>query len=217
MANKSIIIDGIELRLVPRQSTDGSLFYVSGDQSDVVGYKLYPDGRQEKVNATPTTCSNCKVKSNAGRKQRYLQFKEVLGHHKHILASHAVYLAWSEEGYIPEGFEIDHLNGITTDNCILNLEAVSKPENRRRQACSNKMKAAALMPKLIFYRNLRGIFHLKPEQFEHFLAALQLAMRYNVGDPLNIANINIEVAIILDQMGCKGVLPNPCKSKITNN
>ena len=207
MANKSIIINGIELRLVPRQSTDGSLFYVSGTLSDAVGYKLYPDGRQEKVNATPTTCSNCKVKSNANRKQRYLTFHDVFGHHKDILVSHAVYLAWSEQGYIPAGFEIDHLNGITTDNCIHNLEAVSKPENRRRQTCSNKMKAIGLMPKLIFYRNLRGIFRLAPEQFEHFIARLRLAFRSD--DPLTIANINIEVAIILDEMGCKGILPNP--------
>ena len=207
MANKSIIIDGIELRLVPRESIDGLLFYVSGNLHDAVGYKIYPDGRVIKANATYVTTPNGKY--NAGRKQHYLQFKDVFGHHKPILASHAVYLAWSEEGVIPEGWEIDHLNGITTDNCIYNLEAVSKPENHRRKLCSDRMKAAALLPKLIFYRNLRGIFRLTPEQFDHFLAAIQLAMRTNADDPLTIANINIEVAIILDEMGCKDILPNP--------
>ena len=120
----SIFIDGIELRLVPRQSTNGSLFYVSGNLANVVGYKLYPDGRLIKANATPTTSANCKRKSNANRKQRYLQFKDVFGFHKNIYASHAVCLAWNgPRPTEPDGrpFQCHHFNGITSDNRHTNL------------------------------------------------------------------------------------------------
>lgn len=113
-----------------------------------------------KANATPTTTANCKLKSDANRAQRYLTFRHVLGEGKHILASHAVYLAWSEAGYIPEGWEIDHLNGITTDNCIHNLEAVSKPENRRRAGLMRRMRKIGLQPKWLYYGILRGLYSL---------------------------------------------------------
>lgn len=41
-----------------------------------------------------------------------------------------VYLAW--HGSIPDGMEIDHVNGISTDNRPCNLEAVTHKENMRR-------------------------------------------------------------------------------------
>ena len=196
---QSIIIDGIELRFVPRESTDGSRFYVSGNQSDVVGCKFYPDGRLEKVNATPTTCANCKIKSDANRKQRYLTFHDVFGHHKDILVSRAVYLAWSKEGAIPEGYEIDHLNGITTDNCILNLEVVPKPENRRRQKISNKLKAIGVQPKWLYHSILRGLYSLPTEQAELVINRF----RFEAGtsdDALTIERINSTFAFLLDEL-----------------
>ena len=113
---------------------------------------------------------------------------------------------WYKYGH---GFEVDHLNGDHNDSSPENLQWVTTEENRRRAGLARRMRKIGLQPKWIFYRNLRGIFRLTPEQFEHFLAALQLAMRTNADDPLTIANINIEVAIILDEMGCKGILPNP--------
>ena len=191
----SIIINGIELRLVPLQSTDGSMFYVSGMQSDVIGYKLYPDGRLKKANATYDTSPNGKY--NAGRKQRYLLFKNVLGHGKHILASHAVYLAWSEQGYIPEGWQIDHLNGITTDNCIFNLEAVTPQENARRVRPLNAMRKVFGDMRHIYYEHLKRIYRLNVEQFAYFIRGVQEIMLIDP-TPLSVESINFDIEQILD-------------------
>ena len=43
-----------------------------------------------------------------------------------------MYEAWA--GPIPEGWTIDHLNGITADNRVENLQAVTLSENCRRAA-----------------------------------------------------------------------------------
>ena len=92
-----------------------------------------PSGMVRKCNATPTTCENCKVHSNAVRKQRYLQYKNVLGSGKHILVSRAVWLAWSGKP-IPKGYQMHHLNGITTDNRLENIVCLSRAEHRRYDA-----------------------------------------------------------------------------------
>lgn len=108
--------------LVPRESTDGSRFFVSADALEA--FKILPNGCMVPVRATPTTCPNCKVRGNANRKQRYLQFKDAFGRGRHILASHAVCLAWNgPRPTEPDGrpFECHHLNGITTDNRHTNL------------------------------------------------------------------------------------------------
>lgn len=115
-------------KLVPREGKDGIRFYVSEDALEA--YKILNNGARINVRATPTTCENCKVQNNAKRKQRYLQFCDALGYHRHILASHAVHVAWI--GPIPDGYVVDHLNGITTDNRASNLQAVSPAENARR-------------------------------------------------------------------------------------
>ena len=41
------------------------------------------------------------------------------------------------KGSIPEGYEIDHLNSIKTDNRIGNLECVTMQENRKRAQKNN--------------------------------------------------------------------------------
>ena len=115
-------------RLVPREGKDGIRFYVSEDALEA--YKILNNGVRINVRATPTTCKNCKVLNNAKRKQRYLQFKDALGYHRPILASHAVHLAWI--GPIPDGYVVDHLNGVTTDNRAENLQAITPKENVRR-------------------------------------------------------------------------------------
>lgn len=115
-------------KIVPREGKDGICFYVSDDAQDA--YKILSNGTRINVHATPTTCENCKVRNNAKRKQRYLQFKHALGGDLNILASHAVHLAWI--GPIPKGYVVDHLNGITTDNRADNLQAITPAENARR-------------------------------------------------------------------------------------
>ena len=118
-------------KIVPREGKDGICFYVSDDAQEA--YKILTSGTRINVHATPTTCENCKVRNNAKRKQRYLQFKHALGGDLNILASHAVHLAWI--GPIPKGYVVDHLNGITTDNRAENLQAITPAESAQRQVC----------------------------------------------------------------------------------
>ena len=117
----TILFEDTTLRLVPHYPDNGFRFYVSNDGK--TGLRISPDGAQTLVNATSTTCENCKIKSDAKRKQRYLQFKNAFGNKKHILTSRAVYLAWSGQ-CIPPSHQIHHLTGIVTDNCIDNLLCV---------------------------------------------------------------------------------------------
>ena len=115
-------------KIVPRDGKNGIRFFVSDDGLEA--YKILANGIRVNVRATPTTCPNSKVLNDARRKQRYLQFKDALGKSRNILVSHAVHLAWM--GPIPEGYVVDHLNGITTDNRAENLQAITPAENRKR-------------------------------------------------------------------------------------
>ena len=133
----SFIFEETEVRIVPRESIDGRAFYVSRDGKK--GCNVLPNGIVRKCNATPSTCPNCKVRSNAVRKQRYLLYKDVLGHHKHIYVSHAVWLAWSGKP-IPEGHQMHHLNGITTDNRLENLICLSREDHRRYDAVQRALR-----------------------------------------------------------------------------
>lgn len=117
----TILFEDTTLRLVPHNPDNGYRFYVSNDGK--IGLRIAPDGTQTLVNATPTTCINCKIQSNAKRVQRYLQFKHAIGYNKSILTSRAVYLAWSGQP-IPPNHQIHHLTGVVTDNCIDNLLCV---------------------------------------------------------------------------------------------
>lgn len=59
------------------------------------------------------------------------------GKYKHLAVHRAVWEAFN--GAIAPGLEIDHINGIRTDNRLVNLRAVTKTENgqNRRQATAN--------------------------------------------------------------------------------
>ncbi len=121
------IYDGVPLRLVPHAPDNGYQFYASFDGT--IGLRISPNGVETVVKATNTTCENCKVLSNANRKQRYLHFAQAWGLREHILVSHAVYRAWSGKP-IPLYHQIHHLNGITTDNRFDNLLCVLFREHR---------------------------------------------------------------------------------------
>ena len=134
------IYDGVPLRLVPHAPDNGYQFYVSDDGK--IGLRISPNGVETRINATPTTCENCRILSDAKRKQRYLQFKDAFGYHNPILASHAVYSAWTGKP-VPLYHQIHHLNGITTDNRFDNLLCVLFREHRSiADARQSAIKAA---------------------------------------------------------------------------
>jgi len=97
-------------------------------QEETRGYRIL-NGCGVFINPTFSTTPNCKAQYNARRKQHYLKFRHAFGD-KGIYVSHAVYAAKSGEP-VPEGYEMHHLNGITTDNRPENLVCLSKPEHRR--------------------------------------------------------------------------------------
>ena len=101
--NPIFIYEGTLLRLVPHEPDNGYRLYLSFDGT--IGLQISPTGVEKLLNATPTTCENCKVKSNANRKQRYLQFKHPWNTNENILVSHAVYLAWV--GSIPKDTTVE--------------------------------------------------------------------------------------------------------------
>lgn len=151
-------------KIVPRESIDGSTFHVPKDGS--AGCRILPNGTRITINATPTTSANSKSPNNSNRKQRYLQYKHALGKDKHILVSHAVYLAWV--GAIPDGYVIDHLNGVTADNRAENLQAITPQENRKRAKLLRAMRRVGTDPTTISPERLKKIFatytFVSPEQ-----------------------------------------------------
>ena len=65
-----------------------------------------------------------------GRKgNRYLNFDNAFGHHKHIHIHQAVWMAMGR--WVPEGWELDHINGDKRDNSLPNLRTVTHQQNCR--------------------------------------------------------------------------------------
>ena len=109
----------------------------------MVGVRVHPDGRKVLTNATYETTPNGKY--NAKRKQRYLNFRNAFGHKKHILASHAVYMAWRNKE-IPAGMTIDHIDGCTTNNDVRNLRCISNAINNRDGGFLRKLRNQGIKP-----------------------------------------------------------------------
>lgn len=122
--------DGTELRLVPLERT-GRPLYVSA-KGQVYSYR-----RKIFRPLKPKYDTSPRNKYNGHRKQRYLKLS---GGYSFIYIHHAVALAWI--GPRPEGYECDHLNGITTDNRLENLEWVTPEENMRRAQELRKQRKA---------------------------------------------------------------------------
>ena len=133
----TFIFEETEVRIVPRESIYVRAFYVSRDGKK--GCNVLQNGIVRKKNATTNTTENCKIRYNANRKQKYLMYKHVLGSGKHILVSHAVWLAWSGKP-IPEGHQMHHLNGIVTDNRLENLICLSRADHRRYDAVQRALR-----------------------------------------------------------------------------
>lgn len=123
----SFLFNNVEVWYVGTCPETGISFYCSREHN--YGVRVHPNGRKVLRNPTFTTTENSKVRYNAKRKQRYLHFANAFGHGKHILVSHAVWMAAGRT--IPEGYDIDHINGCTTDNNIGNLRKLDNKINRR--------------------------------------------------------------------------------------
>ena len=108
------------------------------------GVKVYPNGQALQLNATAINTPNNKIHYNAVRKQRYLQFKHAFGKNKHILVSHAVWMAAGRT--IPEGRTIDHINGCTADNRISNLRCIDLKTNMRDGGFLRKLRNKGFDP-----------------------------------------------------------------------
>lgn len=112
--------------------------------SNNYGVKVIPGVGVVPVNATATTTTNSKIHYNTVRKQRYLQFNHAFGKDKHILVSHAVWMAAGRT--IGEGMTIDHINGCTTDNRISNLRCITNAINVRDGGFLRKLRNKGFTP-----------------------------------------------------------------------
>ena len=62
----------------------------------------------------------------------------VSGKQAHALAHRVVWCA--ANGPVPSGKQIDHINGLKTDNRLVNLQIVDQPENMRRAVAAGLMR-----------------------------------------------------------------------------
>ena len=114
-------MDGTEIRFCPSKCRTGDLFVTN----DGTGYLLNKRGMLKYKESYNDTSENNKY--NGNRKQRYKKFADGrIGLYVHV--HRAVWEAW--RGPIPEGWQVHHLNGKTTDNRLENLIALS-PERHR--------------------------------------------------------------------------------------
>ncbi|MBQ9603611.1 MAG: hypothetical protein IJR42_07410 [Paludibacteraceae bacterium] len=137
----SFLFNNVKVRYVGTNPENNISFYVNFGQGGVVGVRVYPDGRKVPANATPIKCGKSYAHGNA----EYLQFKNAFGTGKHILASHAVYIAWRNKE-IPAGMTIDHIDGCTTNNFIGNLRRISLAINSRDGGFLTKLRKQGINP-----------------------------------------------------------------------
>ncbi len=138
------LFNNVRVAYVGTNPENNISLYVNGGRGGVIGVRVYPDGRKDLANATPVKCGKSYAHGNA----EYLQFKNAFGCGKHILASHAVYIAWRNKE-IPAGMTIDHINGCTTNNCIVNLRCVSNAINSRDGGFLTKLRNQGIDPHYI--------------------------------------------------------------------
>lgn len=113
--------DGTEVRLLPLEKTGGKALYVSADGRCCSYFRCVLRLVKPQADTSKTN------RFNAHRKQKYLRMTS----YGNILVHIAVAIVWI--GPKPgDEFECDHLNGITTDNRVTNLQWVTTAENRKR-------------------------------------------------------------------------------------
>ena len=164
LIGSSFSFNNVDVRYVGTNPENNISFYVNCGRGGVIGVRVHPDGRKVLENASVTTNENSRTVYNAKRKQRYLQFKNAFGSGKPILASHAVYIAWSKQDpqtegpnmpalhlyeKIPAGMTIDHIDGCTTNNFIGNLRCISLAINNRDGGFLRKLRNKGFNPSTI--------------------------------------------------------------------
>ena len=75
------------------------------------------------------TIVNPQKSGGGSRNLRYMNFNHAFGHHKHIFIHQAVWMAAGRT--VPEGWELDHINGDKRDNTLANLRTVTRQQNCR--------------------------------------------------------------------------------------
>lgn len=141
LIDSSFLFNNVRVAYVGTCPETGISFYVNNGQGGVIGVSVYLYGRKVLKNATSKNNGNKYCHS----KDDYLQFKNAFGNGKHILASHAVYIAWRNKE-IPAGMTIDHINGVTTDNDFRNLRCVTMALNQRDGGFLRKLRNQGIKP-----------------------------------------------------------------------
>ena len=137
LEGSSFFFDNVRVYYVGTCPETGISFYCS--TRTTYGVKVYPDGRKVQVNAT-----HIKGFSYSHGKADYLQFKDAFGRGKHILVSHAVWMAAGRT--IKPGFTMDHINGNTLDNSLPNLRCIDDKTNSRDGGFLRKLRNNGFNP-----------------------------------------------------------------------
>ena len=138
--------DGTEVRLLPLEKTGGKALYVSADGRCFSYFRCVLRLAKPQADTSKTN------RFNAHRKQKYLRMTR----YGNILVHIAVATVWI--GPRLDGYECDHLNGITTDNRVENLQWVTPAENRKRAKILRCMRDAGNDPKQYSTARLKAIF-----------------------------------------------------------
>ncbi len=156
------LMDGTEIRFCPSKCRTADL-YVTKDGS---GYLLDRKGTLRYRKSYNDTYE--KNKRNGNRKQRYKKFTSgTIGLQLHV--NRAVWTAW--RGPIPKGWQVHHLNGITTDNRLENLIALSRERDRlfdnTQKALRMTGQLSRMTPQQILELTERTIYQDPAARIEH--------------------------------------------------